>query len=213
MLRWFLNELRTDIGIDDGVGWTFILDRQKGLVSALEEKVSGAENRYCPRHLYQNFNQKFKGKELKDLFWKAASSTNPQDFNRTMEELEKADPKVGNTVNAAGWLRKISPHLWSRSHFGNSCRSDILVNNLNESFNAYILQVRDKSIVEWIRRRIVQCVKVKKRAPEDGSATTTAIDGSAIVGSIPTTAADCFAIAGSVPTIVADGSAVAEEGV
>ncbi|KAL3518722.1 hypothetical protein ACH5RR_021311 [Cinchona calisaya] len=104
--RWFLNELRTDIGIDDGVGWSFISDRQKGIVRALEEEVSSAEKRYCLRHLYQNFNQKFKGKELKDLFWKVASSTNPQDFNRAMEELEKADPKVKNTVSAAGRDRK-----------------------------------------------------------------------------------------------------------
>ncbi|KAL3502854.1 hypothetical protein ACH5RR_037303 [Cinchona calisaya] len=43
--RWFLNELRTDTWIDDGVGWTFISDRQKELVRALEEEVPGTENR------------------------------------------------------------------------------------------------------------------------------------------------------------------------
>ncbi|KAL3512957.1 hypothetical protein ACH5RR_025674 [Cinchona calisaya] len=69
-------------------------EMQEGLVCTLEEKVPGGENRYCLRHSYQNFNQKFKGKELKDLFWKVASSTNPQDLKRAMEELEKADPKV-----------------------------------------------------------------------------------------------------------------------
>ncbi|KAL3515809.1 hypothetical protein ACH5RR_022711 [Cinchona calisaya] len=74
--RWFLNELKTDIGIDDGVGWTFISDRQKGLVRALEEEVPGGENR-----------------QLHLLSFK---------FNKAMEKLEKADLKVGNTVNATG---------------------------------------------------------------------------------------------------------------
>ncbi|KAL3502866.1 hypothetical protein ACH5RR_037315 [Cinchona calisaya] len=64
----FLNELMTNVGIDNRVGWTFILDRQKGLT---------------------------------------ASSTNPQDFNRAMEELQKPDPKVGNTVNATGAIARM----------------------------------------------------------------------------------------------------------
>ncbi|KAL3536850.1 hypothetical protein ACH5RR_000216 [Cinchona calisaya] len=56
--RWFLNELKTNIGIDDGVRWTFISNRQKGLVRALEEEVPGAENRNVDgrSHGRRNFN-------------------------------------------------------------------------------------------------------------------------------------------------------------
>ncbi|KAL3513510.1 hypothetical protein ACH5RR_026227 [Cinchona calisaya] len=51
-LKWFLNELRIVIGIDDGVGWTFISDRQKRLICALEEEVPGAEKGWYGERCY-----------------------------------------------------------------------------------------------------------------------------------------------------------------
>ncbi|XP_071933574.1 uncharacterized protein [Coffea arabica] len=163
--KWFLIELKTKFGVENGAPWTFISDRQKGLVSAIDDVFLESEHRYCLRHIYQNFKKKFKGKKLKEYFWAAASTGNIRDFKTALAELERADPKVGEAMNAAGWLSRIPAHLWSRSHSSSSCKSDILVNNLNESFNSYILPAREFTIIsmfEWIRRKLMQRLHVKR---------------------------------------------------
>ena len=58
---WFLNYLRDDINIYNGYHWTFITDKQKGLIEALngmwEEGSVQAEHRHCARHLQSNFTR------------------------------------------------------------------------------------------------------------------------------------------------------------
>ncbi|KAL0371235.1 UNVERIFIED_CONTAM: hypothetical protein Sangu_0441600 [Sesamum angustifolium] len=81
--------------------WSFISDRQKGLIEALKELVPDSEHRFCTRHMYQNFKQKFKSVELKEYFWKAASTANKQDFERYMKKIQEIDPKVSEDVETA----------------------------------------------------------------------------------------------------------------
>ena len=158
--KWFLELLMADLGLGvENIPWTFISDRQKGLVHAVNELFPNSEHRFCLRHMYQNFKQKFKGKELKDLFWAAASAGNEVDWKLAMNSLEKA------SKDAAEWLQKVPSVLWSRSHFRQSSKCDILVNNLCESFNNYILEARELPVIgmlEWIRRRLMQRIQVKR---------------------------------------------------
>ncbi|RYR26513.1 hypothetical protein Ahy_B02g060763 [Arachis hypogaea] len=44
----------------------------KGLLQAFEEVIPGVDNRYCVRHLYNNFRKKFPGLELKNQMWQCA---------------------------------------------------------------------------------------------------------------------------------------------
>ncbi|KAL0428376.1 UNVERIFIED_CONTAM: protein FAR-RED IMPAIRED RESPONSE 1 [Sesamum latifolium] len=67
--EWFLNLLLRDIGSHEQRGWAFISDRQKGLLEAVSNLAPNAEHRFCLRHMYNNFKGKFKGVELKKLFW------------------------------------------------------------------------------------------------------------------------------------------------
>ena len=86
-------------------------------------------------------------------------SGNEREWKVAMIELEKANKE------AAEWLSRIPPTLWSRSHFTGSSKCDILVNNLNESFNNYILEARELPIIgmlEWIRRRLMQRIQTKR---------------------------------------------------
>ncbi|XP_058211586.1 uncharacterized protein LOC131323758 [Rhododendron vialii] len=70
---WFLNILLEDIGSVEERGWTFISDRQKGLVETFKELMPNAKHRFCLRHLYANYRKKFRGldkgahKWLKDI--------------------------------------------------------------------------------------------------------------------------------------------------
>ncbi|KAL0332975.1 UNVERIFIED_CONTAM: hypothetical protein Scaly_2199000 [Sesamum calycinum] len=89
---------------------------------------------------------------LKFALWKAAKATTVQDFTRRMEELATLDEK------AAAWFHDKSPTHWSRSHFSTHPKSDMLLNNLCETFNCNILDVRAKSVLtllEWIREYLM----------------------------------------------------------
>lgn len=61
---WFMTELCNDIGRVEDMGWTFISDRQKGLVETFEESFPIADHRYCLRHMYSNFKNKFKDRGI-----------------------------------------------------------------------------------------------------------------------------------------------------
>lgn len=121
--------------------------------------MPNADHRVCVRHLYSNFKAQFKGKELKDAMWRAASASTVKEFEYHMNFINGLDE------NASEWLSKVPPATWSRSHFSTSSKCDILVNNLSESFNGYILQARGKPIlscIEWIRKRLMKRYCVKK---------------------------------------------------
>ncbi|KAK4406467.1 hypothetical protein Sango_0653200 [Sesamum angolense] len=128
---WFIREMLDDIG---GLGtnrWSFISDRQKGLIEALRELVPDAEHRYCLRHMYANFKIKFKSAELKEFFWKAASIANKQEFHIYMKRIAEIDPKIASDVETANeWLSKIPPQHWCRAFFSVTSKCDIHVNNL-----------------------------------------------------------------------------------
>ncbi|KAL0423731.1 UNVERIFIED_CONTAM: hypothetical protein Sradi_0907900 [Sesamum radiatum] len=53
--------------------WTFMSDRQKGLVETINEVAPHAINRSCARHIYANFRSQFAGTALKRYFWQAAN--------------------------------------------------------------------------------------------------------------------------------------------
>ncbi|KAL0438655.1 UNVERIFIED_CONTAM: hypothetical protein Slati_2348500 [Sesamum latifolium] len=128
--EWFLNLLLRDIGSHDERGWTFISDRQKGLIEAVTQLAPRAEHRFCLRHMYNNFKGKFKGQELKNLFWKAASTYNIKEYLRTMKEIERVHKKRGQEQTAIEWLAEIPVHHWARCFFPVTTHCDVVVNNM-----------------------------------------------------------------------------------
>jgi len=57
--------------------------------------------------------------------------------------------------DAYNYLEKINPKMWSRHAFFTTSCSDILLNNIAESFNAWLLEARDQPILS--------CMKTIKR--------------------------------------------------
>ncbi|KAL0294049.1 UNVERIFIED_CONTAM: hypothetical protein Sangu_3226300, partial [Sesamum angustifolium] len=127
---WFIREMLDDIG---GLGtnrWSFISDRQKGLIEALRELVPDAEHRYCLRHMYANFQNQIQICTTY-FFGKAASTANKQEFHIYMKRIAEIDPKIASDVETANeWLSKIPPQHWCRAFFSVTSKCDILVNNL-----------------------------------------------------------------------------------
>ena len=63
----------------------------------------------------------------------------------------------GLNIRAYNWFIIKHPKNWSRSHFKDTAKCDILLNNLCESFNRAIVHARDQPIItmlELIRRYI-----------------------------------------------------------
>ncbi|MBA0870573.1 hypothetical protein Goshw_014277 [Gossypium schwendimanii] len=63
-------------------------------------------------------------------------------------------------------LMKMSPKMWTRVFWGTSCKSDIVDNNLCETFNLRILEARFKSIIkvlEDIRTKMMNRIVQKRK--------------------------------------------------
>ena len=120
---WFMELLVKDLGIQHGKGWTFISDRQKGLVQVLEQFVPEGEHRFCVRHMYNNFNKKYKGEALRAEVWAVAKSTTVGAFITVMDRIKALD------VAAYEWLMSRRPQEWSKSHFYQHSKCDMLLNN------------------------------------------------------------------------------------
>lgn len=120
--------------------WTFINDRQKGLLLAINEEVPRAEHRHCAKHLLSNFQKRFKGVSLEDY----AKTSHVPMFEDAMEKMKAENQEAYN------WLAKEPPRYWSRSHFKDIVKCDMVCNNLCEAFNKSILEAREKPIIEML---------------------------------------------------------------
>lgn len=150
---WFLECLGDDLDMGNNTNFTFISDRQKGLVPALAKVFPSAEHRFCVRHILDNMKLYWKGKPLKEHLWKCARAETIPEFNRAMAEFQKYNKQAYN------WLQCIPAKHWSRSHFTGRVHSDVLLNNLCEVFNAKIVDGRDRPIIsalEFIREYLMK---------------------------------------------------------
>ncbi|GKA84257.1 putative reverse transcriptase domain-containing protein [Tanacetum coccineum] len=96
--------LGNDIDLHPNSNFTFISDRQKGIIPAIKTIYPSAEHRYCLRHIHENMKQGWCGQAYKDLLWRAASATNVRDF-------EKLGANHAAYTDRFLKLAKLVPHL------------------------------------------------------------------------------------------------------
>ncbi|GJS17102.1 mutator type transposase [Tanacetum coccineum] len=145
--------LGDDIDLHLNSNFTFINDRQKGIISSIKTIYSSAEHRYCLRHIHENMKQGWCGQAYKDLLWTTASATNVKDFKKCMLELKTMNSK------AREWLNRIPAKHWARSHFSGRAKSDLLLNNICEVFNGKIIRGRDKPVITLLEYIREYCMK------------------------------------------------------
>ncbi|GJY92976.1 heat stress transcription factor B-4-like protein [Tanacetum coccineum] len=150
---WFLQCLGDDIDLHPNSNFTFISDRQKGIIPAIKTVYPSAKHRYCLRHIHENMKQRWCGQAYKDLLWRVASATNVRDFKKCMLELKTMNPK------AHEWLNKIPTEHWARSHFSGRAKSNLLLNNICEVFNGKIVRGRDKPVITLLEYIMEYCMK------------------------------------------------------
>ena len=131
---------------------TILSDRQKGLISGVDEVFPASPHGYCLRHLYDNFNKQFKNPELKKFLWQAAEAKSKEDFNAALDNMTKIN------VRAVPWLLKhAKPEHWADLYFSGK-RYGHYTSNIAESLNSWILEAREMPILamfESIRHKMM----------------------------------------------------------
>jgi hypothetical protein len=90
------------------------------------------------------------GLSLKEKLWAAVSLYTKYEFTEHMEELKRMDEKEFE------FFSEVDPSTWSRAWFSDYPKSDLLVNNICECWNSYILKACNKPILtmlEIIRKK------------------------------------------------------------
>ncbi|KAJ0580612.1 putative MULE transposase domain-containing protein [Helianthus annuus] len=126
---WFFNILGDDLELPTRCNFTFISDRQKGLLPAMAKIFPIAEHRYCLRHIHENMKKIWRGDVYKNLLWRCASATSMPYYERAMEDIKAIDRKLYD------WVKEILTTAWSRAHFPGRAKCDMLLNNICEVFN------------------------------------------------------------------------------
>ncbi|KAH9613758.1 hypothetical protein KSS87_007755 [Heliosperma pusillum] len=164
--EWFFQQLKTSLGEIDGDGWTIISDQHQSILAMVAKEFPKAEHRQCARHIFANWHKTYKGDEMKLMFWNCAKAYNEADFNEALEALREVDHKAAEAFIAC------RPTLFCRAFIQTHTKNDVIVNNMAETFNAYIVDARSKHVIymlEEIRSLLMQRIMEKKTEMEASS--------------------------------------------
>ncbi|XP_074297884.1 uncharacterized protein LOC141628676 [Silene latifolia] len=139
--EWFFLQLKNSFGEVDGDGWTFISDEHQSIATMIAKEFPKAEHRHCARHIFANWHKTYKGDEMKLLFWNCAKAYNEADFNDALDDIREVDHKAAEAFIAC------RPDLFCRAFIQTHTKNDVIVNNMAETFNAYIIEARYKHII------------------------------------------------------------------
>ena len=115
-----------------------------GLVNTFVDNWPQYKHKICYRHLYNNLRKNHSGVLIRDLFWKAAKATYKRAHEKARNELKEVDE------DAFKWLQSHSTTIWARHMFKSDGQSDIVLNNMCESFNSRIVKFRCKPIITMV---------------------------------------------------------------
>nr|XP_009795187.1 PREDICTED: uncharacterized protein LOC104241918 [Nicotiana sylvestris] len=166
--NWFLRLLQTDLNLGDDRELTMISDMQKfkyycfsvfmpGLCSAVEEILPECEHRMCARHILANWAIKWRGIERRKRFWSVVRSTFESEMKRKLDDLDKLGHNICEN------LVKYNKERWCEAFFQTFSKCDSGDNNMCESFNAWILGPRHKTIISMLEEiRVKVMIRVAK---------------------------------------------------
>ncbi|XP_076910448.1 uncharacterized protein LOC143568095 [Bidens hawaiensis] len=129
---------------EDGMGWTLVSDLQKGLLNAVALIWTNAEHRNCAMHIYANWHKTYKEDDLKELYWRATRSHSVPDFKKAIREMRQVN------ADATEAILKQNPKCFCRCYLNTQTKTDVIVNNMVETINGYILQSRSKHIINML---------------------------------------------------------------
>jgi hypothetical protein len=124
-------------------------DTCKGLENVVKTVFPHAEQRECFRHLMKNYVKKYGGAEYMYPATRA--------YRKVVHEHYKAIFRSKSDV--AYWLDQYYSLLWYRSGFNPIIKCDYVTNNIAESFNNWIKDIKDLpkcELADKIREKIME---------------------------------------------------------
>nr|KAJ0208195.1 hypothetical protein LSAT_V11C500237170 [Lactuca sativa] len=141
-ITWFLEQLGDDLELYSNSNFSFILDRQKGIIYAMAKVDPQDEHRFYLRHIYYNMKRQWKDKELKDFTWACATVTTLIGQDLISKVSTSSFNDVYNYLSLLGMAH-----------------TNILLDTLCEVVNGKIQGGRDKLIIyylEYIREYLMK---------------------------------------------------------
>ncbi|XP_022019938.1 uncharacterized protein LOC110920000 [Helianthus annuus] len=117
---WFLGCLGDDLELEHNSNFSFITDRQKGLIPAILKVYPSSEHRYCLRHIHENMKSKWGGDEYKNLLWNCASASTVPEFEKAIKAVLDKDKGLHD------WLKEIPTKHWVRAYFTGRAREYLM---------------------------------------------------------------------------------------
>lgn len=96
---------------------------------------------------------------MKLLFWTCAKAYNEADFYEGMKAMEKVN------LIAVESFKKYDPQVFCRAYVKTNTKCEVILSNLVETFNNYIMQARSKHVIDMledIRTMLMKRLAVKK---------------------------------------------------
>ena len=177
---WFLRNLKSAVpiledvhpnAIVDKLRFTFISDRQKGLLEAVKEVFPLNHSCYCAVHIARNVQVKFGAQQSKSII-KLAKTFSSAEANYYMERLRKP---------CREYVERIEPEQWRSTAWVKAYSEDkalpprfgVVTSNMSEAVNAMFEEARDvhwKSCMHLILTKMVSRISDfhKKYAGREG---------------------------------------------
>ena len=131
----------------------FCLFYVQGIVNDVQRVLPHAKHRHCVIHIFSKWHKSVKGDENKLLFWKAAKAYNMADYNEALDEMENL-----SHVATVGF-RGANPKVFCRAFLKIDTKVDVIVNNLDETFNGYIINARIKHLIYMLEDIIIALIQ------------------------------------------------------
>ncbi|KAG5606327.1 hypothetical protein H5410_027819 [Solanum commersonii] len=145
-----------EVGPNVGFDKTEPVDKNlegKGLTSTVNHLLPEVEHRMCARHILANWAKDWRGLEIRNQFWKCARSTFEVELKANLAHMAL----LGNEDIVPDLLH-FDVKTWCKLYFKTDVKCDNIDNNMVESFNAWILAPRHKTIIimlEEIRVKVM----------------------------------------------------------
>lgn len=155
---WFMEQLANAIGPVPKLA--IHTDACKGLETAVHKVFPWAEQRECMRHLMENMKKLFHGSIYARKMWPAAKTYMLEKHDKWMDEVTTASPEVKQ------WLKEYHNLLWARSKFDCAIKCDYINNNLAESWNSWIKDLKDlpvDALADAIREKTLILFEKRRR--------------------------------------------------
>ena len=143
--------------------WVVISDREKGLVTGIENTLPRINHIHCCQHISENIYARY-GKAAKRLWWPIARATSPEPRQEAMGALKEANLKAWEYVKALDTSTFLAYHVnaLGYSRFGHD------TSNIVESVNGIWGEFRDMpplimldNIYTWIMKRFAERQQIK----------------------------------------------------